>query len=294
MMTTLKPKRKIAQRHEEELQREINRVTKLIDTLHSQKKIRTSNKNPKKKELVLRKEIETLKNENAEIQETCYSYQNENIRLQSSLKLKEKQTADLTKTMKSKERQLKNIHKKMKKLSTDNEKKTAVINNLEEITSSQKKEIEELQVRKEEIDKCLQDTRQACIRLFNSKVDRRFAEKYSRLITEVQKAYNSNSHLDKIQYCPAMLYINSVQVSKSSELLIDESSDEPSIKRRKMNEDTRYSSFNIKSLEALVMNLEYSLNNIKYLKEVYIRHNASYIVRNVLVKVRAIKGYRNM
>nr|AGQ20188.1 AsIV-cont00074-ORF1 [Apophua simplicipes ichnovirus] len=60
-----------------------------------------------------------------------------------------------------------------------------------------------------------------------------------------------------------MLYINSVQVSKSSELLIDESNDEPSIKRRKMNEDTRYSSFNIKSLEELVMNLE-SRHSEKY------------------------------
>nr|AGQ20237.1 AsIV-cont00136-ORF1 [Apophua simplicipes ichnovirus] len=138
--------------------------------------------------------------------------------------------------MKSKERELKKIHAQMKKLSTDIEKKTATINNLKEITSSQKKEIEELQVRKEEIDKCLQNTRQACVRLFNSKVDRQFAEKYSHLITEVQKAYNSNSHLDKIQYCPAMLYINSVQVSKSSELLIDESNDESSIKRRKMND----------------------------------------------------------
>nr|AGQ20157.1 AsIV-cont00044-ORF1 [Apophua simplicipes ichnovirus] len=162
MMTTLKPKRKIAQRHEEEIQRKASSMTKLVDTLDSRKKMRPSNKNAKQEELVLRKEIETLKNENVKIQETCYSYQNENMSLQSSLKLKEKQTADLTKTVKSKERELKKIHKQMKKLSTDIEKGTATINNLEEITSSQKKEIEELQVRKEEIDKCLQDTRQAC------------------------------------------------------------------------------------------------------------------------------------
>nr|AGQ20240.1 AsIV-cont00140-ORF1 [Apophua simplicipes ichnovirus] len=142
-MMTLKPERKIAQYNEEEPQPETGSMTRLLDSQCSRTRTRSPNENAKQEELVLRRKIKTLKNDNAIIRDTCYSYQFKNMSLKSLLKLKEKKTADLMKTMKNKELELKKIHEEMKKLSTDNEKKTATINNLEEITSSQKKEIEE-------------------------------------------------------------------------------------------------------------------------------------------------------
>ncbi|BAF45568.1 GfV-D3-ORF1 [Ichnoviriform fumiferanae] len=167
--------------------------------------------------------------------------------------------------MKSKEHQLTIIRKQKEILSSDNKKKIATINDLEEKIILQKKELEELQVKKIEHDMLLENTRQTCNRLFNSRVDRKFAEKYSHLITEVHKLYNLNRHLDKIQHCPAMVYMNSVQVPEISETStnINESNNEPPSKKMKMDENIGNLSYTKQSLKALVMDLE-SRHSEKY------------------------------
>ncbi|BAF45559.1 GfV-C20-ORF1 [Ichnoviriform fumiferanae] len=249
-------KKRIVDRHVKELREKTVSQDKLPNTRRGNCAVstrqRVANANETRKQLISKLEkakqtITDLQDERESTQRLCINLQNKNAKLKLKIKKYEE------------------ICKQKKKILISNKEKTITINKLKKLNMSQKKEIEELQVKKKEHDMRLQSTRQACKRLFNSRLDRKFAENNSHLITEVHKLYSLNNHLDKIQHCPAMVYMNSVQVPETSESLIDinESNSEPPSKKMKTNENPGNISYNKKSLERLVMDLE-SRHSEKY------------------------------
>ncbi|KOB66165.1 Uncharacterized protein OBRU01_21633 [Operophtera brumata] len=128
-------------------------------------------------------------------------------------------------------------------------------------------DIRKLKIQNEKMENLLQTARQSCKEIFNSKVRPNFVQENSNLITDVIKLYESCSHGDKTQHCPAIQYMNSVPEPITSPCHIEDivSNDGPPPKKMKMDDsiigiDKHYSE---SSLKALVMNLE-SRHSDKY------------------------------
>lgn len=206
-----------------------------------------------------------LEKKHASLKKKFSNQKNKVTRLNTSLKSEKQKIVELKQEMEQIKLQLVTTIKEKAKLVASLEaanKRSEVFNEecirLQEINNLLEKENQELRGRAKENDGKLENARKACKRLFNSTIDQNFVQANRHLINEAQKLYKSNSHSDKIEHCPAIVYMNSVQAPGTFQSFINNSvpNDGPPTKKRKPNTDTGNECYSKSSLEALVMRLE--------------------------------------
>lgn len=205
---------------------------------------------------------ETLEGEKNYLQKELAEQQKKCANLTSALQLKEKENTSLKQSNNDLQKKVEESNTELTELSKTNEKKITSLKKenekLKKKKSSLESDIRKLKVQKEKKEKLLETARKSCKEIFNLKVHSNFAQTNSNLITDIVKLYESCSHGDKIQHCPAIQYKNSVPESTTSSRNIEDvSNNGPPLKKRKMDSkkgiDKHYSK---ESLKELVMNLE--------------------------------------
>lgn len=215
--------------------------------------------------------VNNLESDKKQFQKELVKLRKSYVRLTSELKLKKKENADLKRLNKDLQKNINDLKENNGEFSESSRTSQEKISSLNKANDKLKQQITSLQneIRKlnvqnennfENKDKLLEVARQSCKAIFNSKIHSNFVQQNSNLITDIVKLYESCSHGDKTQHCPAIQFMNSVPEPITSPSLIEHtvSSNVPPSKKRKidnsvMSIDKHYSK---NSLKELVMDLE--------------------------------------